>query len=506
MTKRIKSSNILWIASLAVVALLVFPYIFNEKPDMNGDNCYYYAFASSLAAGNGFSDMFGNATSHFPPGYPLLMAPLRIITDSIIAQKILNLLFLFIGTILLFSALVKEGIRREVAFISCAAVLITPHLLEFSTMMMSEASCFCCFALAFWLYGRLPNEDNKALWRSPYLYVFILALTYAYFIRTQAAVIFCAFFLALLAGRRWRLSLVATVLFVAAYLLWSWRNEALGLGGSRYMSQIDFSNIFGTLKMLLVQAVPESIIPFVNIDYNTAPGVGLWIYSAFMLVVILVGLYKTRRMFLPMLLLLLGTFASVSIINTPSQYRYIVTILPFLTVAFIIGLWGIVEFFAVRYIKRELSPWLLLVLFVSLFWQFEDSYDKRTLKGLNNIAKASFPPQFRNFIAVGRSLYNHDKSAVVATRKPELLYINSGVRAKRFLETDDDVKLIGNLLKENIDYVIIDQLGYAATLRYLWPCVQRHPDLFGNVLHIPNPDTLLFYFNRKAATEWLGGR
>lgn len=504
MAKGIKySGNILWLAALACIALLVFPYIFNEKPDMNGDNCYYYAFASSLAAGEGFSDMFGNPTSHFPPGYPLLMAPLRVITDSIVAQKILNLLFLFVGTILLFGTLVREGIRKEVAFLSCMAVLLTPHLLEFSTMMMSEASCFCCFALIFWLYGRIPNEDNKTLWHSPYMYAFIVALAYAYLIRTQAAVIFAAFFLALLVLRRRRLLLVAVVSFVVVYLLWSWRNKALGLGASRYMSQIDFSNIAETMKMLVVQAVPESIIPFVNVDYNVTPGVGLWIYSILLMAVIITGVYRMQRLFLPMILFLFGTFVSVSIINTPSQYRYIVTILPFLTAALFTGLWSIMGYCTTKLIKRNISPWLLLVLFVPLLWQGDGSYDKRTLNGLNKASKASFPPQFRNFVAIGRSLYKHDKDAIVATRKPELLYINSGVRAKRFVETDDDVKLISNLLKENIDYVIIEQLGFAATVRYLWPCVQRHPDLFANVLHIPNPDTLLFFFNRKAASEWL---
>ncbi|MBQ2878749.1 MAG: hypothetical protein IJE42_07460, partial [Bacteroidaceae bacterium] len=147
MTQTVTKNNYPWIAGLAVVALLVFSYIFNEKPDLNGDNCYYYANATSLAHGDGYSDMFGNPTTNFPPGYPLLMTPLRLLTSSIVAQKVLNLIFLFVAVVLLFDILVRNGYKRSLAFATGVTVLVTPHILEFSTMMMSEASCICCLAL-----------------------------------------------------------------------------------------------------------------------------------------------------------------------------------------------------------------------------------------------------------------------------------------------------------------------------------------------------------------------
>lgn len=79
-----------------MLALLVFIYIFNPQIDINGDNCYYYAFASALAAGEGYVDIAGEPSALFPPGYPLLMTPLRFITDSVVAQKVMNLLFLLV--------------------------------------------------------------------------------------------------------------------------------------------------------------------------------------------------------------------------------------------------------------------------------------------------------------------------------------------------------------------------------------------------------------------------
>mgnify|MGYP006988868776 CR=1 FL=1 len=66
---------------------------FNSKPDLNGDNFCYYTYATAMATGHGYADLSspGNPpTANFPPGYPMLMLPLRLITDSIVAQKWLN--------------------------------------------------------------------------------------------------------------------------------------------------------------------------------------------------------------------------------------------------------------------------------------------------------------------------------------------------------------------------------------------------------------------------------
>ena len=94
---KIQKNRAIYIGLLTIVWACAYIYIFNEKIDINGDNCRYYTFASSLASGQGYADISAptpHPTNAFPPGYPLLMTPLRFFTDSIIAQKILNGLFL----------------------------------------------------------------------------------------------------------------------------------------------------------------------------------------------------------------------------------------------------------------------------------------------------------------------------------------------------------------------------------------------------------------------------
>ena len=328
---------------LALLALLVFIYIFNPQIDINGDNCYYYAFASALAAGEGYVDIAGEPSALFPPGYPLLMAPLRFITDSVVAQKVMNLLFLFGAVLLLFHTLLAVGVKRSLAFLAAATVLITPHLLEFSTMMMSEASCVFFIVLSLWAYMRVDSamQGTTAVpWRSPLLWVFLFSVAYAFLIRTQAVVLLLAFLAALLLARRFKIAALHAVVFAACWLPWALRNAALGLGQSRYVSQIDFSNIPGNIKMLVVQALPESIVPFMPVRYDSPPSPLLYIIAAVILALIIYGFFKMRGLRVVLPLLFVGNIAMVSIMNTPSYYRYMVIVLPFVTAGLLVGLWS----------------------------------------------------------------------------------------------------------------------------------------------------------------------
>ena len=135
---------------LAIIWGIIASKTFNPKPDLNGDNFCYYIYASSLATGHGYSDLSSpeiKPTTNFPPGYPLLMTPLRMVTESIVAQKWLNEIFVLAGILLIFFTLLKLGLRWDISLVAAAAGLFSPRLWHFSTMMMSEASFF--FTSAF---------------------------------------------------------------------------------------------------------------------------------------------------------------------------------------------------------------------------------------------------------------------------------------------------------------------------------------------------------------------
>ena len=54
MKKASKTTLILCCAALALVWAVMATKTFNEKPDLNGDNFYYYIYATSLATGHGY--------------------------------------------------------------------------------------------------------------------------------------------------------------------------------------------------------------------------------------------------------------------------------------------------------------------------------------------------------------------------------------------------------------------------------------------------------------------
>lgn len=496
-----KQKNILYSTGLALLALLVFMYIFDSKIDINGDNCYYFAFASSVAVGEGYCDMMGEPTSLFPPGYPLLMVPLRLVTDSVVAQKILNLLFLLVATMMLYFLLLAEEVRRSVAFVACAAVLLTAHVLEFSTMMMSEASCILFMVLAVFAYRRLPDGGAIA-WRSPWLYLFLFAVPYAFLIRTQAVVLVVAFLLVLLLGRRFKLALLLFASFVLCYAPWAVRNSLLELGQSRYVSQIDFSNIYGNVCMLLVQALPESVVPFFDVKYALAPTPLLWVIAMLMLATVMFGFWRMKKIGLLLALLFVGNVGIVSIMNTPSYYRYTVILLPFVTVGMLCGLWGVGCAVSKRLFKRSFSPLFLLLLFVpSLFYMGDKT--KHSIFGLNKISNLNYMPSIANYLKVGRVLSKQKDARVVLSRKPELLFAHSGVKGKRYKEGTNNVQIVKDLLMDNADYIILDNLGFKYSYEVLYPFIMEHERLFDIVYVTPEPVNVLFRFKKKEAYEWL---
>lgn len=503
MKELLKSKNLLWGAALVALFVISFSYIFDSKLNLNGDNCYYFANATSLANGDGYADMFGKPTTNFPPGYPLLMAPLRLVTDSIVAQKILNGIFLVAGVLLLFSTMVRAGFRRCLAFLACSAVLVTPHLLEFTTMMMSEASCFCCLALIFWLFqGITLKEGERPVWRMWQFYLMLALLVFSYYIRTQAIAIIAGFVLGLLFMRRFAMSAAVAVAFAVGYMPWMLRNSLLQLNQSRYISQIDFTNIFSTTKMLIVQAIPESIIPFVPVNYDEAPGLLLWAFALVLLAFVLYGFWNMGKLRLPMFFYFCGTIGIISLFNVPSQYRYLTTMTPFLTAAFFVGLWQLGENLMRRYSGAGFSPWILLLLFVPAFAQ-DGNGRNHTIGDLHAAAVQKFPSNYTNFFAMGKALAKQKPDAIVCSRKPELLYATSGMRGVHYIESEDAGKMLQGMIDRKVDYVLFEQLGFGSTYRYLLPCIQSHPNIFKVVHHLPNPDTYLFYFDKKEAMKWL---
>lgn len=514
--EKLKSGRRLWIfiCALALIFLAAFAYIFNSKIDLNGDNCDYYMLSTSIATGHGYSNIASpdyRPSDLFPPGYPLLMSVIRFFTDSVIAQKILNGLFLLVSSLLLFLFIRKNKFPESLAFVSCCAILFNARILHFATMMMSEMSYLMFSVFVVWALFRTEDKD-KPFWKNAWFYLLIIASAYAYHIRTQGIALIAAVICYLIITKRWKHTIAYIIGFIVCLLPWIIRNKLVGLGQSRYLDQIFavsqhrpeegtlsiggvIERFFDTMRMLLAKAIPNTTMPYINVDYSTSATIGEWIIAILMLSLIIIGFLKFGRIGYFFILYTIATLSVISLFNDPGGNRYITTLVPFLEIGLITGLYTVIAAVVKKFkIAKNFSPWIISTLFV--FCSFPQ------LKAEHEQNKAPFPLSYKNYFTIGEEINKKlSPRTLICSRKPNLLYMFSKTWVCNYKWTNDEKELITDLIKRKVDYVILDQLGYSSTYRYLLPAIQNHQQLFIPVMSLPDPDTYLFRFDRDAAAK-----
>ncbi|MCS7005859.1 MAG: hypothetical protein NZM38_11115 [Cytophagales bacterium] len=505
-----------WIGILIITFTVVYSYIFDKKHDLNGDNAVYYTLAQALAQGKGYVDITtkGNPpTNAFPPGYPLIASLVMFFTDSLTFQHLLNGLFLIGSILLLFLILKKLTQKPSLSFVLAFITIFNSYVLRFSTMMMTEMSYLFFSCLAIWLVLKVINL-HTAFYRNPYFYLLIIVLAYAFYIRTQGITIVIAVMGFFFITKRWKEFTASAIGFLALHIPWALRNKMLGIGGNRYLSAILSENVwrpeegtisisrlierfFETQAMLLTKAIPDSLFPFLNYDYQTSSGAGEWLIGISIFAIILWGMWKLSNLLkLLFILYFLAVLGIIGIWSAPSGNRYLTTIIPLLQIAFFYGVWYFLQEWCSRTLKLHFSPYFLLF-FVLLYLP--------TLKPLNAIAKQGYPAPYANYFAIGEYIRNHFPDTVVTCcRKPNLLYLFSRAPVCNYTYTNNDTLLIQNLIAQQVDLVVLEQLGYSSTGLYLYPAIQKNPDLFTVVIKAPNPDTYLLQFNRQRAMQKFG--
>lgn len=505
--------NRLYVAGLALIFVVSFAYIFDSKLDLNGDNCSYFMLATSIAEGHGYANIASNAhnpSNLFPPGYPLLMSVVRLFTESIFPQKVLNGLFLLGSALLMFFFIRRNKLSDRIAFVASAVILLNYQVLHFATAMMSEMSFLFTSVLTCWFLAKM--DEKKAFWRDPFFYLAIVSAAYNYHIRTQGIALAAAILAYFLFTRRWKEMLGFAGGFAVCLLPWMIRNHALGLEQSRYVGMIASANnwrpeegvlglgeiisrFFDTFRMLLTKALPNSVMPYMKVNYDAATTVGEWCIALVLLFFIVVGMWRFGKYKYLFLFYMLATFGVISLFSTPSGNRYTTPLLPFMEASLLIGLHTVLSAVVQRLkIAKGFSPWLLTPLF--LFFAFPQLQEWRTIN------KMPYPPGYQNFFKIAEEVHKQlPPETVVCSRKPELFYMYSKTACTMYAWSNDDKALIKGLISSNTDYVVLDQLGFSSTYRYLYPAIQKHPELFPIVMHLKNPDTYLLKFEREKAKE-----
>ncbi len=380
--------------------------------------------------------------------------------------------------------------------------------------MMSETSYLLFSALALYLLLLFDrSEEDRIWWKNPCFYLLILAAGYGYMIRMQGITLIVGIAVWMLCVRKWRQAAGFVAGFAITTLPWAIRNRMTGLGSSRYIDQLLAVDVwrpdlwrvsvgglvergFDTLQMLVAKALPDTVTPYLKVDYSAAATVGEWMVGLLLIAVILVGFWRIKRYFWFFTAYSVAVFGIICLWSAPSGNRYITTLVPLLEIGLVIGLYTLIETGLRRKfdIGRAFSPLWLLLLLPALLLAGE------RLNILSEESKRPLPPQLAGYVDAAKTVRKRlPPQTVVCCRKPSVFYVYAQCPVCNFIYTEDDAKLIRGLIVSKVDYVILDQMGYAATAKYLYPAIVKNEELFRPVAAFRKPQTYLIKFDRTVS-------
>jgi len=128
------------IVLLALVLRLVWSFYADVDPRYvwRFDMTLYDHEAVQLAAGNGYLDQSGGPSAHWPPGYPMTLAPLYYLFDyNPVAARMLNVV-LGSATVVLLYLLGSRVFDRRVGLTAALLLALFPNQVFFSSLTLTE--------------------------------------------------------------------------------------------------------------------------------------------------------------------------------------------------------------------------------------------------------------------------------------------------------------------------------------------------------------------------------
>lgn len=507
-TKHVKDSfyeNFIYMIIITILFLGVYGYIFDKKLDLNGDNAYYYVLGKALSQGEGYVNIASinkPPNNHYPPGYPFITSLFMHISDSQIFLKLVNGIFLLISLHLLYYLFKYLSNSSKIAFVTVFFLLLNSHMLLYGTMLMSEMS-FILLSF-FCIYMVLKTDLESNLFRKPHVYLILIGLVGAYYIRSTGLALFAGLMLYLLFKRYWKAAVFLGTGFISLATPWIIRGQKLG--GSSYIKPLVminpyraelgnadladyFNRILANVSRYITREIPNSSMPFIKVNYLSEISPIEWLIGLPVLVLMVYGLYKLGRRGLLIICYLITTFGILLLWpEVWTGVRFVLPVAPVLFFALIMGIYYGMTYVLSRFSAKLNFNILVLVVFGLAFIG--------PIESIHAKAKIDYPNAWKNYFSVaGWFKRNNINDAVVICRKPMLFHINSGTYTSTFKYSNDEKEVLDDLNRKQADYVILDNLGYRQTYEYLFPVINNQQEYFQLVIKLENPDTYLLRYN-----------
>lgn len=506
--------DLLWLSLLSLVFIFAYSYIFDKKMDLNGDNFGYMNYAKAIMDGKGYSSPYSPdypATNWFPPGYSFMLAVLMtVFGKNIVLLNLVNGL-LYLGAVLLLFLFAKKVTgNRPLAFTVAVLLFFNSGLMRYATILMSEIPYLFFSTLAVYCLIKLPKD--AVFLKNRYFWGVVLSSVAAFYFRSVALGLFGAVVVYWLFSKEWKKAGIFTLSYWLLYLPWMIRDHAHGLK-SRYLDTMTVANawrpeeghintVSGFLDKMavnfndtVIKGFSEVLFPFVNVGETAA--VKMWVIGLLVLGITFFGAWKTgkfRYFFTTYILANIGVFL---LWHSGNGSRYVWPLAPFIALCFF---WGLYQILILITGKRNniLSPAVAYVFLIAAFLMMPK------MKEINEMAKSDYYPAYKNYFQIAEAVKaNCPENTMVCCRKAEMFHFFSGTFVNTYEFSSDDNKVIAHMSRTNVDYVVLEQLGYGSTGRYLYPAIMKHPAFFAPVMHLQNPDTYLLAFNKTAAKQYL---
>lgn len=506
---------------LAVFFAGIYGYTLDKKLDLNGDNAIYLTLAHHMADGQGYSDYTAEGlkpTAKFPVGYPAILSVfMRLGIDDLVFFKCLNAFFMFVSIGLLYLIFNHLSKQNYLAFGIAALTLASTHLLHFAGMAMSEMSYLFCIVAsmgAMYLYAREDNKEQserKPFYRNPWFYVAFAGATFAYYIRSVGTTILFALVVFYLFRKEWWQALCSVAGMAVLLAPWMVRNAHYGLK-SRYLGTLlqvnpwrpeegqisSFKELFDkmitNLDETVIKGFREVLFPFWQVPAEPSTWWGV-VVGLLIVAVIIWGAWNMKKWRWMMIAFLIANIGILSVWQGGNGSRYVTPFIPMLYLCFYYGIFVTIKLLLKDRLKEH-TLWGLVLLMMLL--------PVRTpIQNLHAASQRPYPPAYKNYFQLAKQMNKTlPKGTVVICRKPELFcYFAPNIFATYYKFDLDPKVVIADMVERKAEYVILEQLGYGSTPRYLYPAIRRYPQVFPIVQHIKNPDTYLLKFDKEKAEQ-----
>lgn len=482
-------NNIIYLIVI-IAGIFYFLSINNELAD-TGDNASYMIFAQSIL--NEGQLLFYNRINNLHSGYnifiyPLLLSPIVYFYnfDKIYLLKIISAISVII-TLFLFIKTFSSKIKFKILFFSLVIFAFNPMIIRYSHQIMSE-SLYLLLIMSFF-YIIITKKQN----------IFNIILTsmicvLIYFTRNLGIVLFITLITYLIYLKEYKKAVLSSIItlsfifiislyfkiddFTGGNLYFSiirMRSQYTPEAGTRGLIEIVKTSIYNSIIYVL-KILPDTFLYPIFFEVRKF-SLLFWLKSVsgiILFFIILLGIIKSKFHNFLIINIFLIVNILVLLIWQIASNRYLHSLVPFLGIYLVIGVFEIS-----KYIKYKNFKFISIILIIlcNVYGAYYIIYNERTYT-----KKESSREYFNALYYIRDNIHKFDSGDnLIFSRKPTLTYVITGMKSIEYPFTKN-LEVFNNTLKENnVRYILRDNMiiaGIHSAELYLDEFIQNEGSKF----------------------------